>query len=208
MPPAQSPPLTAAAAARLRHNCRRCCLDPPNHGVVFLDGHFVPNLTIGAPVVASLRKHSRAFFDCHLMVSEPSKWIQARTASWQPQQPLAADTCAALCSLCRYVLGSRCWRAALLCMCRCHLASPRPPQDFAAAGANLFTFHLEAVVPELLQLSQQEPHPAVAELCAAVRAAGMQAGIALKPSTPAELVLPYVKQGLLDLVRPPHALTP
>lgn len=39
------------------------------------DGHFVPNLTWGAPVVASLRKHTDAFLDCHLMVSKPSQWI-------------------------------------------------------------------------------------------------------------------------------------
>lgn len=36
--------------------------------------HFVPNLTIGAPVVASVRRHlPNAFLDCHLMVSEPHK---------------------------------------------------------------------------------------------------------------------------------------
>ena len=30
--------------------------------------HFVPNLTLGAPIVKALRKHTRAFLDCHLMV--------------------------------------------------------------------------------------------------------------------------------------------
>jgi hypothetical protein len=35
----------------------------------------VPNLTIGAPVVQSLRKHSDAFFDCHLMVTHPEQWV-------------------------------------------------------------------------------------------------------------------------------------
>ncbi|PXF48522.1 Ribulose-phosphate 3-epimerase, cytoplasmic isoform [Gracilariopsis chorda] len=40
-----------------------------------MDGHFVPNLTIGPPVVKSLRKHTDLFLDCHLMVTNPGQWI-------------------------------------------------------------------------------------------------------------------------------------
>jgi len=40
-----------------------------------MDGHFVPNLTIGAPVIKALRKHTSAFLDCHLMVSKPEQWV-------------------------------------------------------------------------------------------------------------------------------------
>jgi ribulose-phosphate 3-epimerase len=43
--------------------------------VDLMDGHFVPNLSIGPPVVASLRKHTDLFLDCHLMVSEPGRWV-------------------------------------------------------------------------------------------------------------------------------------
>jgi ribulose-phosphate 3-epimerase len=44
--------------------------------VDLMDGHFVPNLSIGPPVVASLRKHTDLFLDCHLMVTDPSMWLQ------------------------------------------------------------------------------------------------------------------------------------
>lgn len=40
-----------------------------------MDGHFVPNLTIGAPVVKSLRKLKDIFLDCHLMIEEPEKYV-------------------------------------------------------------------------------------------------------------------------------------
>ena len=41
-----------------------------------MDGHFVPNITIGPPVVAKLRKYSKLVFDCHLMISEPAKYAE------------------------------------------------------------------------------------------------------------------------------------
>ena len=42
-----------------------------------MDGHFVPNVTIGPPVVASIRRHTDLWLDCHLMLSEPGKYLQA-----------------------------------------------------------------------------------------------------------------------------------
>ncbi|KAL5172004.1 Ribulose-phosphate 3-epimerase, cytoplasmic isoform [Glycine soja] len=38
--------------------------------------HFVPNLTIGAPVIESLRKHTKAYLDCHLMVTNPLDYVE------------------------------------------------------------------------------------------------------------------------------------
>ena len=41
-----------------------------------MDGHFVPNVTIGPPVVASLRHHTPLYFDCHLMMTDPGKYLK------------------------------------------------------------------------------------------------------------------------------------
>ncbi|MDX1584289.1 MAG: ribulose-phosphate 3-epimerase [Thermoanaerobaculia bacterium] len=40
-----------------------------------MDGHFVPNLTIGPPVVKALRKTTSLPFDCHLMIEEPQRYV-------------------------------------------------------------------------------------------------------------------------------------
>ncbi len=42
-----------------------------------MDGHFVPNITFGPPVVVKLRKHSKAVFDTHLMISDPGKYAKS-----------------------------------------------------------------------------------------------------------------------------------
>jgi len=104
-----------------------------------MDGHFVPNLTFGAPIVASLRKNlgsQPAIFDVHLMVTHPEKWVK----------------------------------------------------DMASAGANIFTFHVEVATQgeDLTPLIQD------------VKAHGMKVGLAIKPNTPVEAVMPYLP--LLDLV--------
>ena len=91
-----------------------------------MDGHFVPNLTLGAPIIRSLRKHTDAFLDCHLMVTAPEKWVD----------------------------------------------------DFAKAGANQFTFHIETTSNAL-------------KLIQTIKQRGMLAGLAIKPSTDITAILPF-----------------
>ena len=42
-----------------------------------MDGHFVPNITIGVPVVRSLRGATDLILDCHLMIAEPDRYVEA-----------------------------------------------------------------------------------------------------------------------------------
>jgi ribulose-phosphate 3-epimerase len=42
-----------------------------------MDGHFVPNITFGPPVVAALRSHTNKFFDCHLMIEPCDPYLEA-----------------------------------------------------------------------------------------------------------------------------------
>ena len=42
-----------------------------------MDGHFVPNITFGPPVVASLRRHTNKLFDCHLMIEPCDPYLEA-----------------------------------------------------------------------------------------------------------------------------------
>eukprot|EP00591_Stephanopyxis_turris_P010182 CAMPEP_0195514748 /NCGR_PEP_ID=MMETSP0794_2-20130614/6043_1 /TAXON_ID=515487 /ORGANISM="Stephanopyxis turris, Strain CCMP 815" /LENGTH=224 /DNA_ID=CAMNT_0040643057 /DNA_START=43 /DNA_END=717 /DNA_ORIENTATION=- len=102
-----------------------------------MDGHFVPNLSFGPPVIASLRKANKeAFLDCHLMVSNPKDWVKP--------------------------LGK--------------------------AGANLFTFHIESNMPD----------GGAQALIDSIKEQGIKVGIAIKPDTQIDTILPYVDQ--LDMV--------
>jgi ribulose-phosphate 3-epimerase len=42
-----------------------------------MDGHFVPNISLGPPVVSSLRAHTDCFLDCHLMITDPGEYLEA-----------------------------------------------------------------------------------------------------------------------------------
>jgi ribulose-phosphate 3-epimerase len=66
-----APSILSADFARLGDDIERVADVADLLHVDVMDGHFVPNLTIGPPVVKSLRKHTDLFLDCHLMVDNP-----------------------------------------------------------------------------------------------------------------------------------------
>ncbi len=92
-----------------------------------MDGHFVPNITFGAPVMKMFRRHSQKFFDVHLMISDPLFYIK----------------------------------------------------DFALAGADGITFHLESDSDIDATIDEIKKH-------------GKIPALSLKPATPAEAVFPYL----------------
>jgi len=98
-----------------------------------MDGVFVPSISFGIPVVSSIRKATKAFFDVHLMIIHPLSYIK----------------------------------------------------QFAAAGADGITFHLE---------SEDDPKAVIN----AIRENGCKVGISIKPGTPIEEVYPYL--GLVDML--------
>jgi ribulose-phosphate 3-epimerase len=100
-----------------------------------MDGAFVPNITIGVPVVKSIRSHTDMFLDVHLMIDKPVRYVE----------------------------------------------------DFAKAGADLLSIHLEA------------DHPTrIAEALRKMEECKVKKAVALRPITSPEAILPYIEQ--LDMV--------
>lgn len=98
-----------------------------------MDGHFVPNISYGAPVIAAIRKHTQLIFDVHLMISDPLGY---------------ADS-------------------------------------FIKAGADIITFHYEAVENPM-------------EVLKAIKEKHIPCGISISPKTPVEVLLPFI--GVADMI--------
>jgi ribulose-phosphate 3-epimerase len=69
-----APSILAADFARLAEEAAAVADVADWLHVDVMDAHFVPNLTIGLPVVESLRKHASLPLDCHLMIEDPDRW--------------------------------------------------------------------------------------------------------------------------------------
>jgi ribulose-phosphate 3-epimerase len=72
-----APSILAADFANLAADIARVSPEADLLHVDCMDGHYVPNLTIGPPVVKALRKHTDLFLDCHLMVDNPHVLLRA-----------------------------------------------------------------------------------------------------------------------------------
>jgi ribulose-phosphate 3-epimerase len=81
-----APSILSADYGRLADEIARVRPEADWVHVDIMDNHFVPNLTIGPPVVRSLRKHTDLFLDCHLMVDNPASLLQ-------PLAEAGADGC-------------------------------------------------------------------------------------------------------------------
>jgi ribulose-phosphate 3-epimerase len=70
-----APSILSADFAELADDIERVADQADLLHVDVMDGHFVPNLTIGPPVVKSLRKRTDLYLDCHLMIDNPGEFL-------------------------------------------------------------------------------------------------------------------------------------
>jgi len=104
-----APSILSADFARLGEQVRACC--EGGAGVIHvdvMDGHFVPNLTIGPPVVKSLRRVTNLPLDCHLMIENPDEFISAFAESGADWISVHQETCRHLNRTLRLIRSQNC----------------------------------------------------------------------------------------------------
>lgn len=151
-----------------------------------MDGHFVPNITFGAPVVATIRKHvdrpksrgARGTFDCHMMISE------VRPSPLPNSAYLSSNALTSHCPPTISLLNPLAYNV--------HSQPHRWASTFRDAGADLYCFHYEAATTSVAARKPEDR--TIAEptspkkLIRYVHELGMQAGIAIKPGTDVDVL--------------------
>src|SRR5450432_4653878 len=90
-----APSIISADFARLADEAAAVATTADWLHVDVMDNHFVPNLTLGLPVVQSLHKHARLPIDCHLMIEDPDRWAPSYAEAGARNVTIHAEAAAA-----------------------------------------------------------------------------------------------------------------
>jgi ribulose-phosphate 3-epimerase len=88
-----APSILAADFARLAEEAQAVAGTADWLHLDVMDNHFVPNLTVGRPVVAALRKATSLPFDCHLMITDPDRWAVGYAEAGADYVTFHAEAC-------------------------------------------------------------------------------------------------------------------